>query len=132
MHELEQVKELAAAMAANGVSSLEVKGDQYALRLVRTPGTAPASGAATGSRARKVQALSPAAGPFHNRGGDDGLAALERGAQVLAGEPLGYVGHGPVRIPCVAPETGTLVGRLPAQGQIVRKGEPLFTMETRA
>jgi len=128
---LEQVNELAETMIANGIASLEVKGNDYAVRLVRAPGAMPVVAEATGSRHETAQAVSPANGPFQIRGGDDGLAVLERGAQVLAGETLGYVGIGPVRLLCVSPATGRLVGRLPSQGETISTGDPLFNVETR-
>jgi biotin carboxyl carrier protein len=128
---LDQLNELARTMIAYGVTSLEVKGKGYAIRLVRAPGAMPVVAEATSSRPERVQAFSPATGPFHHRGGDDGLAVLERGAQVLTGEPLGYVGIGPVRLLCVSPAAGKLVGRLPSQGETVSTGDPLFTVETK-
>ena len=132
MLELEQVKALAATMMANGISSLEVKGNDYALRLVRAPGTMPVVSDATGPRHHTVQALSPATGAFRHLGDDDGLAALGRGAQIFAGDPMGYVGIGPARLLCISPASGKLVGRLPSQGEIVSAGDILFTLETRA
>lgn len=132
MLELEQVKELAATMIAKDITTLEVKGRDYALRLVRSPGAVPVVSDATRPRHDRVQILSPATGQFCSRGDDDGLAALDRGAEVLAGEPLGYVGIGPVRLLCVSPAAGRLAGRMPSQGQAVGAGDTLFTLETRA
>jgi hypothetical protein len=128
---LNQVNELAGTMIANGIASLEVKGKDYAIRIVRAPGARPVLAVATGLDLEKTKAYSPATGPFHPRGGDDGFPDLKRGAQVLAGEPLGYVAFGPVRLLCVSPATGKLVGRIPPRGEIVSTGDTLFTLETR-
>lgn len=123
------VKELAEAMSANEMTLFEVKRKDYSVRLVRAPGARPLSVEATGLRPARMQALSPATGPFLQRGGDDGTGVLERGATVVAGEPLGYVGFGPVRLLCVSPAAGRLVGRLPSPGKPVTVGDPLFTVE---
>ncbi len=128
---LDQVNELARTMIANGVTSIEVKGKDYAVRLVRAPDAGPVAAEASGSRPEWAQALSPATGAFHIRGGDDGFPALKQGAQVLGGEPLGYIGFGPVRLLCVSPASGRLVGPLPSQGDTVSAGDPLFTVEIR-
>lgn len=128
---LDQVNELARTMIANGIASLEVKGQDYAIRLVRAPGARPFLAEMTGLRPEETQALSPATGPFHPRGGDDGFPDLEHGAQVLAGEPLGYVAIGSVRLLCISPATGRIVGLMPSPGQTVSAGAPLFSVETR-
>ncbi len=131
MMTLDQVNELAGTMIANGVTSIEVKGKDYAVRLVRRPGARPAEAEASGSVSERTQVFSPATGAFHTRGGDDGFPELKQGAQVLGGEPLGYIGFGPVRLLCVSPVSGKLVGPLPSLGGTVSAGAPLFTVETR-
>lgn len=121
---LEQVNDLVTAMVANDVETLEVEGKGYALRLKRTCGQ---GGSAKLSRRRDAQ--SPASGTFHARGGDDGLTELERGAQVTAGEPIGYITQGPLRFVCTSPATGTLAGRLPSDGTPVKASAPLVSVE---
>lgn len=132
MFELEQVKALAAIMMANEILTLEVEGNDYALRLVRAPDAMPRVSNATGSKHGTVQALSPAAGTYWSLGDDDGLTTVDRGSRVSVGDPLGYVGIGPARLLCTAPATGRLVGRLPSQGETVLGGDTLFTVETSA
>lgn len=126
---LEHVKELAGTMIANGVTTLEVTGKDYAVRFVRAPDAMPVMGEAAGLRPETVQTLCPATGVFHHRGHDDGMPVLELGAQVVDGEPLGYVGVGPVRLLCVSPATGRLVGPVPSQGETITAGTPLFAVE---
>ncbi len=120
----DHVRRLAGTMVANGVMTLEVKGNGYALRLVRAPG------AGAGRAAVVVPSASPASGLFHPRGADDGLPGLEVGAPVILGEPVGYVAVGPLRFVCVAAASGQLAGPLPAEGQAVGAGDILFTVET--
>lgn len=126
---IDHVNELVATMIANGVETLELTGRDYAVRLVRAPG----SGAATSGFPEPVleHALSPASGPFYPRGGDDGFTDLERGAHVRAGEPIGYIALGSVRLLCVAPATGQLRTALPPTGTPVMANESVVTVEIR-
>lgn len=125
---LAQVNELADTMIANDLASLEVKGSDYAVRMIRAR---KASSEGKGPRLKPalIKAVSPATGPFYPRGLDDGLPVLKSGAQVLAKEPLGYIGIGPFRVLCVAPATGRVVGGLPAPEETVKMGDALFTVE---
>jgi len=125
---IEQVNELADAMVANDLGLLEVKGTDYTVRMVRAPGASSRPGA-HGPKPAAAKALSPASGSFHPRGLDDGLTKLTTGAQVLIHEPLGYIGIGPVRIPCLSPTTGRILQTLPAPQQTVTTGDPLFILE---
>lgn len=123
---VEHIAQLVDAMIANGVTTLEVKGTDYRVRLVRA-----------GARAEKAEkparlggkAMSPGDGTFGNRGGDDGLAKLSRGAAVTEGEVLGYLCIGPVQVPVPSPCAGRIVGRLPPGGSEVRRGDFLFEVE---
>ena len=122
---IEHVNQLVRSMVANDVVTIEVSGNDYAIRLARFPElTKPAN-----VKPALVQCLSPATGIFHARGEDDGLAALEPGAQVAAQETLGYIGIGSIRLLCVSQATGTLVGPLPPPGQTVDAGTSLFKVE---
>ncbi len=127
---LEHMNELAGTMIANGIASLEVKGNDYALRLERSPDAASITADAPGLDL--MTALSPADGVFHPRGEADGLPVLHSGAQVVEGEPLGYIGIGPVRFLCVSPTSGQVIGTLPVKGITVSAGDPLFTVEPRS
>jgi len=125
---LEQVSELADTMVANGIESLEVKGTNYAVRMVRAPGVSSKVNV-HGPKTASAKTLGPATGSFHPRGLDDGLPELKRGAQVLIKEPLGYIGIGPVRVLCLSPATGRIIGALPTPQETVTAGEPLFTVK---
>ena len=130
MLELEQVKELVATMMTNDLSSLEVRGTNYSIRLVRARCATPRAASVTGSKLVAVYVRSPATGTYRSLDDDDGLAPPDCGSQVFAGDPLGYVEIGPVRLLCIAPAAGRLVGRLPSQGQAVNAGDIMFTLET--
>lgn len=125
---LEHVSELAGTMVANDIGLLEVKGANYSVRLVRAPGAA-LKGDASGPTSAAIHALAPATGSFHPRGLDDGLLMLKTGAQVLIKEPLGYIGIGPLRVPCLSPVAGRIIGALPTQQKTVACSEPLFVVE---
>ena len=125
---LEQVSELADTMVANGIESLEVKGTNYAVRMFRAPG-ASSKVKVHGPKPAFAKALGPATGSFHPRGLDDGLPELKSGVQVLIKEPLGYIGIGPVRVPCLSPAKGRIIGALPAPQETITVGDPLFTVE---
>lgn len=123
-----QVTVLVNTMVANDLTSLKVKGSDYAVRM-RRPSHAAPQGRASRRKPAPVRALSPATGAFFCRGADDGLPELTIGAQVLANEPLGYVGIGPFRVLCVSPATGRVTGELPTPKEPISIGDPLFTVE---
>lgn len=126
---VEQVSELADAMVANDLASLEVKGSGYTVRMTRAHGSSKVD--APGLKPPPLKSLSPATGLFRPRGGDDGLPELKSGAQVLGKEPLGYIEIGPFRVLCVSPTPGRITGQLPKSGTTVTMGDPLFTVEPR-
>lgn len=123
---VDHLSQLVDAMRTNGITTLEVKGADYSVRLVRST----AEMVAPVSVRRRV--TSPAAGKFAARGKDDGLPPLSRGTSVAASEILGYLCLGPVRVPLEAPCSGTILGVLPKDGVDVEEAEDLFTLETRA
>lgn len=120
---------LAETMAANGVTLLEVEGSGYSLRLARDPARPHDGPGGPGPDRERAPAVSPAAGRICPRGGDDGFAPLRPGASVAEGEVLAYIGIGPVRIPCLSPAKGRLLGRPPVEGDPVAVGDLLCIME---
>lgn len=118
------------AMAATGVTFLEISGKTTKLRLSRDA-SAPARPRTNSEPAPTRTALhSPGIGRFQPRGGDDGLAKLDDSTFILAGEVLGYVAQGDVLIPIAAPSPGRLTETRPVEDTLVGYGDILFELET--
>lgn len=123
MLSIEQIQRLVDTMEVNDLTTLEVDGGDYRVRLVRDRAQASPRSAA------RRAVICPADGKFAGRGRDDGLAALARGAAVSAGEILGYLGIGFARVPVQAPNAGRLVAEPPPEGQDIGRGTILFELE---
>lgn len=129
---------LLAAMRKSRVTTLEFKHQKQRLRLEVPPsGNSPTVHPATTTAqltavlpaAEPVTADSPIIGTFLQRGIGDGLALLESGQPVMAGEILGYVCHGPVRVIVHAPVSGVLRDEGPRDGTVMGVGDTVFNLD---
>lgn len=118
---------IVAAMRANGVTSLDLRGKRDRLRLAlgAVGDVLPPAPAAP----KTLTVKSPGIGQFLPRGGDDGLPVLGPDATVTEGEVLGYLCQGPARMPLCAPADGALRGTPPARDSVLGYGDILFTLE---
>ncbi|WP_294931338.1 hypothetical protein [uncultured Paracoccus sp.] len=116
---------LIAAMRSHGVTTLEIETDGAMLRLVLPAQAAPPPA----STPKREAARSRDIGAFLPRGGDDGLTALGEGDGVQAGEVLGYVARGPVRVAVTAPVSGRVAGAPPTPGTILGFGDTVLEIE---
>lgn len=128
MYDEDELDRLIAAMRATGTTRLSVKSHGKRLRLVLPEGAVLPPPA---PRNPQSPVTSPAIGCFHPRGGEDGLHALEPGAEVSAGEVLGYLAQGAALAVVTAPESGRLMGEIPAPGRVCGYGDILFTIEAK-
>lgn len=125
-----EMDRLLDAMRANGVTWLEIAGDDALLRLSLPPSTAAHS--APPAPPALIAATSPEIGSFLPRGSDDGLAALALGQDVQAGEVIGYVTRGDIRAAVTAPVAGRIAGDLPATGTLIGYGDTIAELEADA
>lgn len=131
-----ELERLLGAMRASRVTTLEVKNKHQRLRLVlpvsvatSTQSTLPISMIDAAPGVAQVSANSPIIGTFLRRGIDDGLALLEAGMTVKAGEVLGYVCQGPIRVVVEAPDNGVLSDAGPDDGAVMGLGDTVFNLE---
>jgi len=130
------LERLLVSMRASGVTTLEVKHSEKRLRLVLPasrsplmPAVKPALHVTPLSDREQHSVNSPFIGTFLQRGIDDGLTVLKAGMRITAGEVLGYVCKGPVRVIIEAPVNGVLDNDGPVDGAVLGLGDVVFTLE---
>jgi len=127
---LDHVEQLGAWLRDTDIALLELRGPPGTLRLlsdgtsVRVVDADEPSAAAAPTIA--VRALSP--GVFLDRHPLHVQPIASIGADVRAGEPLGFLQIGPLLMAVPAPCAGTLVDVHAAHGATVGYGEPLFEL----
>lgn len=126
-----ELDRLIDAMRTNSVTSLEVDSDDMSLEL-HLPVTAAASVTPSEPIAQKPAqqvVKSPGIGTFLPRGQDDGLDGVEPQTEISAGDTLGYIVQGVVRVPIIAPTEGRTTGPTPSEGAIFGYGDVVFNLE---
>lgn len=123
---------LVEAMRRSGITRLEIDCGEKDLLTLALPPACPDAAAPTVETATPTPVKSPGMGRFVAAGGDDGLGQVTVGDRIGAGQVLGYLELDGARLPVCAPTPGILRGDLPAEGQIIGFGDPLFTLEAEA
>jgi acetyl-CoA carboxylase biotin carboxyl carrier protein len=133
----DQIRQIAAWLAATDIGLLELRGpgqallmrhDGDAVDIVETDGTAPSEAATTPADVNVLTVVAPSVGVFRHRHPmrEDSLVELD--ARVTAGQALGLLQIGPLLIPVRAPADATVHGLLVADGSVVGYGTPLVAL----
>ncbi|RXH38706.1 hypothetical protein XH99_00095 [Bradyrhizobium nanningense] len=127
---LDHVDQLSIWLKDAGLALLELRGPSASLRLVNDGVSVRA---VDGEEIPPVDALSitvraPSPGIFLDRHPLHAQAIALIGANVRAGEPLGFLQIGPLLLAVLAPRSGMVTDVLIAHGTVVGYGEPLFVL----
>lgn len=125
----DNVAQLSAWMEQTGVSLLELTGPRGTLRLVQDGQGVPAVLDEHAPPAAGLIVRAPGAGVFLDRHPMRLEPAVEHGAPVRAGSPLGFLRVGPLLTAIVAPQDGVVLEVLAAHGRLVGYGAPLFELD---
>ena len=134
--DLEFVRAIVAILNDSSVREISVRRGDLSVRARRAeppPGAFPAPAAATAPYASPEtevhRATADWVGLFHTRESGARKALASAGAEVEAGQLLGYIESVKLWNEVVAPCAGTVVRILAADGQPVGYGDPLFDLE---
>lgn len=123
-------------VSALGISRFEYRDDALELTLERADGAAPVIAQARAPQGRPVEssvATITASGCGYFHGGDRARRELlDAGARVEAGEIVGFIQLGCVRLPVTAPQAGHLLERQVQEGEPLEYGQALFTYRPEA
>jgi acetyl-CoA carboxylase biotin carboxyl carrier protein len=130
---LDHINQLSAWLADSDIGLLELRGPTGAVRLLNS-GSSVHIHTADGPESRPrhaptiaVRASSP--GVFLDRHPLHERAIVSIGNEVRAGELIGFLQVGPLLMPVLAPQAGTMTEVFVERAKIVGYGEPLFELQ---
>ena len=128
---LDHVEQLSAWLKDTGIGLFELRGPAGTLRLLNDGMSVQVSKVDKAERApaRTISVRAPSLGIFLDRHPLHEHAVAPIGADVAAGEPLGFLQVGPLLTSVPAPQAGNIIEVLVEHGAIVGYGVPLLELE---
>jgi len=133
----DQIRQIAAWLAATDIGLLELRGpgqallmrhDGDAVDVVESDDTAPSEPAAATAEVDVLTVVAASVGVFRHRHPMREDSLVEPEARVKAGQALGLLQIGPLLIPVRAPADATVHNLLVADGSVVGYGTPLVAL----